>query len=84
MMHGETQWQQDHWKAMDARRCEQNLNGRVKIGKHTSRNHPPLHRLHNIGGNTNIKTLNGVNTKTLFKDSCAFAELFSRSFAYKQ
>ena len=25
----------------------------------------PLHHLHNIGGNTNTKTLNGANTKTL-------------------
>ena len=36
----------------------------VKIGGLISRNFP--HHLHNIGGNSNmnVKTLNGVNTKT--------------------
>ena len=29
-----------------------------------SRNLLPLHHLHKIGGNMNIKTLNGVSTKT--------------------
>ena len=43
--------------------CEQTWSGRVKIGKPTGRN-LPLHHLHKMGGNTNIKTLNGVNTMT--------------------
>ena len=34
-----------------------------KLGR-ISRNLLPLHHLHKNGGNTNIKTLNGVNTKT--------------------
>ena len=34
-----------------------------KIGKPTGRK-LPLHHLHNNGGNTNTKTLNGANTKT--------------------
>ena len=44
--------------------CEQNWSGRVKIGKPTGRNLPPHHPRNN-GDNTNLKTFNGANTKTL-------------------
>ena len=43
--------------------CEQNYNGWVNIGGLISHNFLP-HHLHKIGGSTNIKTLNGMNTKT--------------------
>ena len=41
---------------MDESKLENVLSGRNLL---------PLHHLHKIGGNTNIKTLNGVNPKTL-------------------
>ena len=47
------------------RNYKQNWNGLINIGDLFSRKSLPPHHLHKIGGNTNIKTLNGVNTKTL-------------------
>ena len=41
--------------------CGQTCSGTAPIGKLTGRK-PPLHHLHNIGGNSNAKTLNGQIT----------------------
>ena len=54
--------------------CEQNWSGRVKIGKPTGRNLPLLHP-RNDGGNTNIKTLNGV--AAILQYSCTFVDVFT-------
>ena len=57
----------DQSKDHSTKNCKRNWNGWVKIEWLISRNLLPLHHLHKIGGNmnTNIKTLNGMNTKTL-------------------
>ena len=54
----------EYGKDHSTKHCEQTWNGTARIGKPTGRK-LPLHHLHNNGGNTNTKTRNGANTKTL-------------------
>ena len=54
----------EYGKDHSMKHCEETWNGRAKVGRPPGRN-LPLHHLHNNGGNTNTKTPNGANTKTL-------------------
>ena len=50
--------EREHGKDPSMKHCEQTWNGTANIGKPTGRK-LPFHHLHNNGGNTNTKTLNG-------------------------